>query len=145
MDILEKLVPKRKKPRKKSKLKINKMRRNIWRRLAKIKRNIVKASSIQKLTGLIQKKRELEEQLKADCTAENVQQEDQAVFNLKSNPKSFFSFARSRQKTSSSIGPFFDPDSGKLNPDSSFSAEVLRNQYDSVVSLPRLVGLPTNG
>ena len=137
LGVLEMLIPMKKKPRKKSKLKINKMRRNLWRRLAKVKKNTLKASSIQKLTDLIQRRRALEEQLKADYAAENAQEEDQAVFNLKSNPKSFFSFARSRQKTKSSIGPFLDQDSGKLNPDPSFGAEVLRKQYDSVFSQPR--------
>ena len=102
--VLEKLVPaKKKKSKVKSKSRLNKMRRTIWRRIAKIKGKIKEASSISKLSSLIQKKRELEEQLCADYSAENAQQEDEAIFNIKSNPKSFFSFAKSRQKTRSRI------------------------------------------
>ena len=139
LSVLEKLVPARKmsKPRQKSKSKVRRMRRTIWRRIAKIKSKILTASSIHNLSSLIQKKRELEEQLGADYSAENIQQEDQAIFNLKSNPKSFFSFARSRQKTKARIGPFLDPTSGKLNPDVAFTAETLRHQYNSVSSMPR--------
>ena len=110
------------------------MRRLIWRRLGKVKKQILKTSSTKKLTQLIQKKVELEGQLNSDYSAENVQQEDQAIFNIKSNPKYFFSFARSRQKTESKIGPFLDPATGKLKPDNAFSAEALRQQYNKVFS-----------
>ena len=79
----------------------------------------------------------MEEQLGSDYSAENAQQEDQAIFNIKSNPKSFFSFAKSRQKTKSRIGPFLDPASGILNPDVAFTAETLRQQYNSAFSVPR--------
>ena len=90
--VLEKHVPAKKKSsgRPKSKSRINKMRRTIWRRIAKIKRKILATPSIHSLTSLIQKKRELEKQLHADYSAENAQQEDQAIFNIKSNPKSSF-------------------------------------------------------
>ena len=87
--VLEKLVPARKKskPRKKSKTKISRMRRTIWRRIRKVKRRISSATSINALSTLIQRKRELEEQLGADYSAENAQLEDQAIFNIKSRPK----------------------------------------------------------
>ena len=90
-----------------------------------------------KLSVLIQRKRDLEDQLSEDYSAENSQQEDKAIFSIKSNPKSFFSFAKSRQKTKSKIGPFLDSSSGKLNPDVVFTAETLRQQYNSVFSKPR--------
>ena len=137
LSVLERLVPVKKKPRKKSKLRINRMRKTIWRRHAKVKKEIQGSSSIQKLAKLIQRKNELEEQLSADYAAQNSQEEDQAIFNIKSNPKSFFSFAKSRQKTKSRIGPFLDPASGKLNPDVAFTAEKLRQQYNSAFSTPR--------
>ena len=79
--VLERLVPVKKIPTSISKSSINKMRRTIWRRVTKIKKKIHMASSVQQLTTLIQKKRELEEQLKADYSAENFQQEDKAIFN----------------------------------------------------------------
>ena len=48
------------------------------------------------------------------------------------NPKAFFSFARSRQKTKTKIGPFIDPSSGLPNPDPDFAASLLAQQYNSV-------------
>ena len=135
--VLERHVPVKKKPIKKSKMRVNKMRRTIWRRLSKVKQKILTASSMPKLAVLIQRKRDLEEQLNVDYSAENSQQEDKAIFSIKSNPKSFFSFAKSRQKTKSKIGPFLDSASGKLNPDVAFTAETLRQQYNSVFSKPR--------
>ena len=56
---------------------------------------------------------------------------------IKQNSKAFFSFARSRQKTRSRIGPFVDPDTGKPNQSPVYAAEVLRQQYNSVFSQPR--------
>ena len=56
---------------------------------------------------------------------------------MKTNPKFFFSFARSKQKTKSQIGPFIDQSTGKLNPDQAFTAETLCKQYNSVFSQPR--------
>ena len=41
---------------------------------------------------------------------------------IKDNPKAFFSFAKSRQKTKARIGPFLDPISGKPNSNPEFAA-----------------------
>ena len=135
--ILERLVPVKRKPSKSSKSRIHRMRKTIWRRISKVKKKIFEVSSIQKLAVFIQNKRELEKQLTEDYSSENTQQEDQAIFNIKSNPKAFFSFAKSRQKTKSRIGPFLNPATGKLNPDVGFTAETLRQQYNSVFSVFR--------
>ena len=64
-------------------------------------------------------------------------EEDQAVLNMKSNPKAFYSFAKSRQKTKSKVGPFLDPTTGTPNPDPSFAASELSRQYSSVFVPPR--------
>ena len=64
-------------------------------------------------------------------------EEDQAVFNMKSNPKAFYSFAKSRQKTKSKIGPFVDASTGQPNPHPEFAASELSRQYSSVFVQPR--------
>ena len=76
-------------------------------------------------------------QIKAEYAALNRAEEDQAVSNMRENPKSFFSFAKSRQKTRSRIGPFIDPSTGSPNPDPDFAASVLSEQYRSVFVEPR--------
>ena len=83
-------------------------------------------------------------EIKAEYAALNRAEEDQAVSNMKENPKSFFSFAKSRQKTRSRIGPFIDPSTGSPNPDPDFAASVLSEQYRSVFVEPRQEWLVSN-
>ena len=135
LPVLEKLVPK--KAKKSSKPKIHRMRRLLWRRLAKAKRKFQAASSISKTTEYMQKIWDIESQLAADYTASNTIEENEAVMKIKSNSKAFFTFARSRQKVRAKVGPFLDPETGRPNPSPDFAAECLRNQYNSVFAVPR--------
>ena len=93
LPVLEKLVPK--KAKKSSKPKIHRMRRLLWRRLAKAKRKFQAASSISKTTEYMQKIWDIKSQLAADYTASNTIEENEAVMKIKSNSKAFFTFARS--------------------------------------------------
>jgi hypothetical protein len=126
--LLETLVPK-KCPRRS---KLEKKRKLLWRKLGKLQRKIESVSSNSGLSKLIKDKWNLEKQLKSEYTSVNQKEEDDALLNLKENPKSFFSFARSRQKTRAIIGPFIDPATGKPNPDPDFASSVLSEQYKSV-------------
>ena len=136
LPMLEKHVPERK-PKKKIRHQMDRRRRILWRRLAKIRGRIKTASSIHKLTKLLQDKQDLEQQLFDDYSATNILEENKAISNIKSNPKAFFSFARSRQKTCARIGPFIDPATGKPNPSPEFAATALSQQYSSVFVQPR--------
>ena len=133
--ILERLVP-AKKQRKKARYKMHRMRRLLWKRLSKVRKAVKKSSSISKLSELLQKMWELEAQLSSDYSANNDKEEDEAVLRIRENPKAFFSFARSRQKTKAKVGPFLDQD-GRPNPSPAFAAEALRQQYNSVFAHPR--------
>ena len=103
----------------------------------KVKCRLKSATSIHKLTKLLQDKQDLEQQLFDDYSATNTMEEDKAVLNIKSNPKAFFSFAKTRQKTRSKIGPFVDPSTGAPNPHPEFAASELSKQYSSVFVPPR--------
>ena len=70
----------------------------MWRRIAKVKEKLKVASSIQRVTQLLSAKSDLEQELLDDYTASNRQEEDNAIFSMKSNPKAFFAFSKSRQK-----------------------------------------------
>ena len=142
LEILERLVPARlKRPQKKARM--HRMRRLLWKKLGKVRKAIKTASSIHKLSVLLQRQWELEAQLSLDYTAVSNKEEDEAVLRIKQNSKAFFSFARSRQKTKARVGPFLD-DSGKPNPSPDFSAEALRQQYNSVFATPRPAWTVTN-
>ena len=56
---------------------------------------------------------------------------------MKENRKAFFSFAKSRQKTKSKVGPFIDCTTGLPNPSPEFAAAELSKQYSSVFVSPR--------
>ena len=88
LPILERHVPARKKRRKKKQM--DRRRKLIWRRLSKMKSRLKVATSIQKLTKLLQNKHELEQQLHKDYSASNILEENQAMANMKSNPKALF-------------------------------------------------------
>ena len=135
LEVLEKLVPVRKKMTK-SRPRMHRMRRLLWKRLAKVRKSISKAPSINKLTKLLQRQWDIEAQLSSDYTSTNNREEDEAVMRIKQNPKAFFSFARSRQKTKAKVGPFLD-DNDVPNPSPDFAAEALRQQYNSVFAAPR--------
>ena len=97
LPLLERHVPVRQ-AKKKIRNRMDRRRKLCWKRLSKVKERMKTATSIHKLTKLLQDKCDLEQQLLEDYTAENRQEEDQAVFNMKTNPKAFFLFSKSRQK-----------------------------------------------
>ena len=66
--ILEKYVPFRK-AKKKSRNRIERKRKLLWRRLTKVKGRLNTATSIHKLTKLLQDKSDLEQQLVEDYAA----------------------------------------------------------------------------
>ena len=76
-------------------------------------------------------------ELKAEYSNLRRKDEDKALLNMKENPKSFFSYARTRQKTRARIGPFIDPSTGQPNPNPDFAAKLLSDQYKSVFVEPR--------
>ena len=131
LPILKRHVPV-KQSKKKVRNRVDRRRKLCWRRLAKLKQRLKTASSIQKLSKLLQDKSELEQELLEDYTAVNRQEEDKAIFNLKTNPKASFSFSKSRQKTKAKIGPFIDQTIYLPNPDPDFAATELGRQYSSV-------------
>ena len=122
---------------KKSKQTVDRRRTLLWKRLYKVKTKLKSATSIQKLTKLLQDRQELQEQLYQDYSAMSSLEEDQAVLNMKSNPKAFYSFAKSRQKTKSKDGLLLDPTTGTPSPYPTYAASELSRQYSSVFVPPR--------
>ena len=135
--VLEEHVPKKKVKAGKPKHKMHRMRRLLWRRLAKVDHNLKKASTMNKKSKLLAEKWELEKQLASDYSASNNAEEDEVVLRMKQNSKAFFSFARSRQTTRSKVGPFLDPTTNKPNSSPDYCCRALQRQYDSVFAQPR--------
>ena len=126
--VLERHVPIKQGKKKKIRTAMDRRRKLLWRRLSKVRAKLKSSKSTEKLSKFLQQKSLLEQQLLDDYTAVNRQEEDQAILNMKSNPKSFFSFCKSRQNTKSRIGPFLDQVTGRPNPDPDFAAAELSKQ-----------------
>ena len=120
LDILEVHVPKKVPRNKKNR---SKMRKTLWKKHAKAKSQVRSASTIHKVSQALQNVWKVGRQLAEDYMASNTLEEDQAVLSMKQDPKKFFSFARSKQKTKAGVGPFLE--NGKPNPSPDFAAEQL--------------------
>ena len=96
IDVLEVKVPK-----------MHKMRKLLWKRLAKVDNKMKAASTMHKKAKLLQQRWDLERQLADDFLSVNNSKEDDAVLRIKENPKAFYSFAR--LNTIFRVGPFIDP------------------------------------
>ena len=134
LPILERLVPLRT-PGGRNKL--HRKRKLLWRKMGKISRKLRRSTSVQKLAKLLQDRQEIESELKSMYRDMATQQEGKVVTEMKDNPKIFFNFAKSRQKTHAKVGPFLDPETGELNLDPDYTADCLSKQYSSVFSQPR--------
>ena len=137
LPILEEMVPKKKIRLGKPCSKMHRMRRLLWRKLAKVDSKLKVASTMHKKSKLLAEKWKLEEQLQSDYTSTNNAEEDEVVFRMKENPKAFFSFARARQTTRAKVGPFMDPSSSQPNASPDYCCSALKDQYDSVFAKPR--------
>ena len=135
LEVLEKEVPKKKLQTDKSKSKMHRLRRKLWKRHAKAKRQVRSASNIQQISNAIQAVWKAGRQLAEDYLASDKMEEDQAVLSMKQDPRKFFNFVRAKQKTKAGVGPFLE--NGKPNPNPDYAAKQLKQQYDSVFAQPR--------
>ena len=125
IDALEQFPIKRKKRCKKYRPKIDKKRRLLWRKLAKVQRKINCSRSVEKISKLLENKRLIQSYLSEDYYACSAQQENETVQKIKSDPKQFYNYVKSKQNTKTKIGPFLDPDTGYTNSDPDFAANIL--------------------
>ena len=106
LSVLEKLVPKRKPPA--GKRNMSKARKTIWSRLSKVNERLMKSTSAKVIADLMKEKMLLEAKLKQSYQSANQKTENAVISKIKLNPKAFFSFAKTKQKTRAKIGPFLD-------------------------------------
>ena len=134
--IMELLVP-MKKVGGKRRSKQTRQKDLLWRKLKKVKDQLMTTTSHLKMVSLLQTRQELESELKAMYSNHTMQAEDRVIKEMKENPNIFFRYAQARQKTRAKVGPLLDPESGTLNQDPAFTTEVLSDQYSSVFTQPR--------
>ena len=134
--VLEALVP-LKKTGSKGRSRQTRRRNLLWRKMGKVKNQIGKAISCKKMTRLLNLRSNLESELRQLYSSQNKEAEARVIKEMRKNPNIFFNYTRARQRTKAKVGPLLDPVTGKLNPDSQFTADTLSEQYSSVFTQPR--------
>ena len=89
----------------------------------------------KKLEKQIQRKFDVESDLKQLIKEELQIKEINAIIQMKKNPKYFYTYVKKFNKTESRIGPLLD-DQGNLNSDPETKANLLQDQYIKVFSKP---------
>ena len=128
LPIIEELVPCKLTGKRFGRRRVDKRRRCIWRKLAKIRRTLLSTFSVSKATSLLKSQQLLEKELKSSYDLQGREEEDKVVNAMKTNIKAFFAYGKSRQKTKAKVGPFLDPDTGIPNPDPDYAASILIEQ-----------------
>ena len=124
-------------PKKKVKMRHPKIpddRRALMRKRAKFRRKIARSHSQSQITRFKQHIANIEVALKASHETERLAEENRAIECIKTNPKYFFSYARTKSKTKTQIGPF--EKDGETIQDPHKKAEILREQFESVFTRP---------
>ena len=120
----------------KSKNFIPKIVRSLMRRKKKLSDRLMSSKNWEKNYKVSQELEGVEEELTLHYNARRKKEEEEAIEEIKKNPKFFFSYAKRFSKTKDSIETFIMED-GRLVTDPTEQAEMLREQYDSVSSDPR--------
>lgn len=115
------------------------------RAMLKLKKNLnhkinlekyVKANkSEDKISQLNDRKKEVEEKIKASLVNEEKYKEEKMLREIKSNPKALFAYAKRKSKLKCKVGPLEGED-GKLHDDPEDMANILQDQYQKVFSNP---------
>ncbi|KAK8723229.1 hypothetical protein OTU49_011922 [Cherax quadricarinatus] len=133
LDVCTRLIPLRKR---RSRCKIERDRRSLYRRRKRITERLkeVNISEMRRET-LVREIASIELELKESYRSQESREELKAINEIERNPKYFFSYAKSKSRTTSSIGPLLRQD-GSYTDDSKEMSELLKSQYDSVFSKP---------
>ena len=110
LPVMEQLVPV-KKLGSKGRSSQTRERNLLWRKLKKIKDQLLKTTSPKKMAKLLQSRQDLQSKLKSLYITQNRQEETKVISEMKENPNVFLSYARARQKTKAKVGPLLDPES----------------------------------
>ena len=123
------------KKRKKRKF-IPKRIKTLMKRKDKISDRVLKSRSWEKNYKVIKELEEIEKEIDSAYKEKRKKEENSAIKKLKHNPAFFYTYARKFSKTNTQITGFTKKD-GSVATDPLEQAEMLREQYESVFSLPR--------
>ena len=133
LTISQEYVPMKRKHTKQART-IPRDRRLLMKKRTKITRQLSRATGPGTRERLMARLAELEKDLAESHRAERQRDENRAVASIKTNPKYFYSYARSKAKIKGEVGPF--KENHKIITDPKEKSEILRRQFESVYSKP---------
>ena len=126
-------IPLRKKKRR---CKLQRERRILYKRRKLLSERLQRGNQLDRQRQKDQKEIEsIEYKLRISYKIQEIQEETKAIDGIKENPKYFFSYAKHKSRTSTSIGPLQKED-GSYTVDDKEISNMLRLQYESVFSTP---------
>ena len=90
----------------------------------------------KRINAFNKRKADTEVQIREEIEREAKEKEARAISRFKTNPRTFYSFAKENSKTPNIIGPLRDKH-GNLQADPKTMCEILQQQYVSVFSAPQ--------
>jgi exonuclease III len=134
LQVCIKHVPLRKLPPKQKR--IPQDRRILMRKITKLSKKVHHSRNEHNKKAMTSKILLLEEQLKDSHREEHQREEEAAVGAIKTNPKYFYKYAKSKATVKATIGPFITQD-GVIVHNAVEKSNILRKQYESVFSVPK--------
>ena len=141
LDICSDLVPERLRKSVSHSSSKNKQRRSLLRRRTHLRKRYSAAKSQSARDAILNKLASIEGKLNASHKQNRELGESRAIDKIKTNPKFFYSYAKSFSKVHVGVGPLINS-SKQLISGPRRMAEILSEQYSSVFSTPRHDKLP---
>ena len=114
------------------------------RNKSKLSKAISRTKDFKRYLKLKDQVEVIEKELKDSYDKRRMNQEKEAWNKMKRDPKAFFKYAKKFSKSTSDIGHFIDQN-GDVVTNASSITEMLRNQYESVYSVPMDESFQTSG
>lgn len=135
-EVVKNFIPFKTFPDKTTKSKTERSCRNLTRRRRRINKLLLKIKSPQRIQKLHNELIDIECNLQKLYKNYKNYKELKAVEKIKTNPKYFYSYAKTMSKIKSKVGPLLN-ERNELISDSKGMANILAQQYSSVFSQPR--------
>ena len=133
--ICERYVPRKKKKNKKDKSKAVRFRNSLIKRRRKLTKRLLTVHTQTRISKIKYELIEIEKKLQKSFQNSISHMEERAVEAIRSNPKYFFSYVKTKTKVKTSVGPLYNP-KGVLTNSNREMAEILSEQYVKVFSKP---------
>ena len=143
IEVCEKAVAKfspKKKQKHSKKSHVPRHRRVLMRKRKKLHDHLAEAVTETRKSALKEKLVQIETELQRSYRSQEEYDESKAIESIKKNSKFFYSYARSKLKTRSEIGPLYDG-SGGVTANSEKMSNLFADQFDSAFSQPRNIEL----